>query len=105
MSCLHGDQERKPSANSCLRAQMSQADAAQRTLLAREARRAAGWPRAGTSLTSLHRRRRGALWMPDLERVALAKVMKDCGGITGTRITFMACGGGDAGEKRLFKES
>lgn len=59
----------------------------------------------GASLTSLHRRRHWALWMPDLERVALAKVMKDCGRITGTRITFMGCGGGDAGEKRPFKES
>ena len=76
-------QKRKPWANSCFRAQMLQMDAAQRTLLAREARRAAAAGLgAGTSLTSLHRRRRWALWMPDLERVALAKVMKDCGRIT-----------------------
>ena len=33
-----------------------------------------------------------ALWMPDLKRVALAKVMKYCRRITGTRIMFMGRG-------------
>lgn len=72
---------------------MLKTDAAQRPLLARGERRAAGWPRgSGPSLTSLHMGRGWVLWMPDLKRVALAKVMKDCGRITGTGITLMGRG-------------
>ena len=48
--------------------------------------------RSGPSLTSLHMGRGWALWMPDLKRVVLAKVMKYCRRITGTRITFMGRG-------------
>lgn len=89
---------------------MLKTDTAQRPLLGRGEKRAAGWPQgSGPSLTSLHMGRGWALWMPDLKRVALAKVMKYCRRITGTRIMFMGRGererGGDAGEKHPFKET